>query len=123
MQLIITAAADQWFRRHLNLQAGAGVRFFGKTTQPHHVRHSSHQGFAREDDLTNSALTVEKNGVNYHINFTDGWFFSGLTTTVDLDQAAQEIVFHFHYEGQDSASPQDVDAITGASSKFEDYWE
>lgn len=123
MQLIITAAADQWFRRHLNLQAGAGVRFFGKTTQPHHVQHGPHQGFAREDDLTNSVLTVEKAGVNYHINFTDGWFFSGLTTTVDLDQAAQEIVFRFRYEGQDPSSTQNVDAVTGASSKFEDYWE
>lgn len=123
MELIITDAADQWFKQHLHLQAGDGVKFFGKTTRPHHVQHGPHQGAVREDDLTNSALTVEKDGINYHINFSDGWFFSGLTTTIDLDQATQEIVFHFHYEDQDSVGAQDVDAVTGASSKFEDYWE
>lgn len=50
----------------------------------------------------------------------DAWFFSGLVVTVDYQQEAEEPVFIFRREDNGGA---DVDAATGASRKYEEYWE
>lgn len=129
MKLIITDTASQWFQKHLQLHAGNGVKLFGTTVQPHHVQHTSDQGFAVEDNLTAAVLTVDKDGINYHINFADEWFFSSLVTTVDLPTGAERPQFTFQKEHptattpvSDSTTPT-VDASTGASRRFESYWE
>ena len=129
MQLVITDTASQWFQKHLQLNDGDGVKFFGTTIQPHHVQHTPDQGFATEDDLTAAVLTSTKDGINYHINLDDEWFFSGLVTTVDLAAGAERPQFTFQKEQPtpsapttDSAAPA-TDATTGASRKFESYGE
>ncbi len=129
MKLIITDTASHWFKKHLELQAGDGVRFFGTTVQPHHVQHTPDQGFAKEDDLTAAVLTVTKDGINYHINLDDEWFFSGMVTTVGLAAGAERPQFTFQKEQPapaatttDSVAPA-TDATTGASRRFESYWE
>lgn len=129
MKLVITDTASQWFQKHLQLNDGDGVKFFGTTIQPHHVQHTPDQGFATEDDLTAAVLTSTKDGINYHINLDDEWFFSGLVTTVDLAAGAERPQFTFQKEQPtlsapttDSAAPA-TDATTGASRKFESYWE
>ena len=98
-------------------------------TQPHHVQHTPDQGFAKEDDLTAAVLTVTKDGINYHINLDDEWFFSGMVTTVDLAAGAERPQFTFQKEQPapaatttDSVAPA-TDATTGASRRFESYWE
>ncbi|HJE26386.1 HesB/YadR/YfhF family protein [Limosilactobacillus pontis] len=130
MKLIITTAASQWFQQHLNLTRGQGVKLFGKTVQPHHVAHTPDQGFAVEDDLADAVLTTSRDGINYHINFTDEWFFSGLVTTIDYQSGTDQPRFTFAKEQPTmtttptSDSPtQATDASTAASQKFEDYWE
>lgn len=129
MKLVITDTASQWFQKHLQLNAGDGVRFFGTTIQPHHVQHTPDQGFTTEDNLTAAVLTSTKDEINYHINLDDEWFFSGLVTTVDLAAGAERPQFIFQKEQPtpsapttDSAAPA-TDATTGASRKFESYWE
>lgn len=130
MKLIITAAASQWFQQHLKLTSGQGVKFFGKAIQPRQVKHTPDQGFAAEDDLSDAVLTTSKDSINYHINFADEWFFSGLVTTVDYSSGARQPHFTFTKEQpatttaptSDSSAPA-TDATTSASQKFEDYWE
>lgn len=129
MKLVITDTASQWFQKHLQLNAGDGVKFFGTTIQPHHVQHTPDQGFTTENDLTAAVLTVSKDGINYHINLDDEWFFSGLVTTVDLAAGAKRPRFAFQKEqptpttpATDSTTPV-TDATTGASRRFESYWE
>ena len=39
VQLIITDAASKWFQQKFNLASGNGVKFYGKTIQPHNVKH------------------------------------------------------------------------------------
>lgn len=130
MKLIITDTASQWFRQHLNLTSGQGVKLFGKTVQPRHVAHTADQGFAAEDDLGDAVLTTTKDGINYHINFADEWFFSGLVTTVDAQPGADQPYFSFAKEQPatttaptNDSTAQTTDATTSASQKFEDYWE
>lgn len=129
MQLIITDAANSWFVSHYGLNDGDGIKVFGKTVQPRKVRHEPQQGFTPEDDLTNAIVVEKKNGINYHINFEDGWFFSGLVTKIDYHNGAEQPLFYFERDMDDQIineqnfTAEDVDATTGASSKFEDYWE
>lgn len=120
MQLKITDAANQWFKQKYHLVDGNGVKFFGKTVQPRNVKHESQQGYAREDQLDQATIITKKEGINYHINFADGWFFSGLITTVDYQPGDDEPTFNFQWEHNGKGN---VDAATGASSKYEDYWE
>ncbi|MDD6432348.1 MAG: Fe-S cluster assembly protein HesB [Lactobacillaceae bacterium] len=129
MKLVITNAASRWFQKHLQLNTGDGVKFFGTTIQPHHVQHTPNQGFAAESDLAAAVLTVTKDGINYHINLDDEWFFSGLVTTVDTAAGAEQPQFTFQKEhptpttpATDSTAPA-IDATTGASRRFESYWE
>ncbi|MBB1063673.1 HesB/YadR/YfhF family protein [Limosilactobacillus fastidiosus] len=129
MKLIVTAAANKWFKNTYVLQAGDGIKFYGKTVQPHNVKHSSRQGFSPERDLGRATLIRKKDGINYHINFDDSWFFSGLVTLVDFHSGDEQPSFYFQREGSDLTinesdfSAENVDATTSASSKFEDYWE
>lgn len=107
-----------------------GVKLFGKTVQPRHVAHTPDQGFATEDDFADAVLTTTKDGINYHINFADEWFFSGLVTTIDYQPDAAQPHFAFAKEQpatttaptSDATAPT-TDATTSASQKFEDYWE
>ncbi len=125
MKLVITATANRWFLKHFKLKSGDGVKFFGTTVQPRHVQHTPDQGFAKEDDLSTAVLTVNKGGINYHINFADEWFFSGLVTTVDLAAGDSQPRFAFQKEHPDSTNPKTLvtDANTAASRKYEGYWE
>lgn len=117
MKLVITNHASQWLINHLDLQSGDGVKFYGVTIQPKHVTHSPHQGYAQENDLAVAAVVVNQDGINYHINLDDEWFFSGMTTTIDYDPIRNDLVFEFD---NGTGNP---DALTGASSRFEEYWE
>lgn len=120
MQLIITDAASKWFQQEFNLASGNGVKFYGKTIQPHNVKHGPKQGYKPESTLDKATIVIKKDGINYHVNFADAWFFSGLVVTVDYQQEAEEPVFIFRREDNGGA---DVDAATGASRKYEEYWE
>ena len=113
MKLIITNSASKWFQNNYALKPGDGPR----------------QGFTPEKDLSKATVVEKKDGINYHINFNDSWFFSGLVTLIDYRNNDQWPVFFFQREenGQtvtaDNFTGENVDATTGASSKFEDYWE
>ncbi len=120
MQLIITDPASKWFQQKFNLTSGDVIKFYGKTIQPHNVKHGPKQGYEPESTLDEATIVIEKDGINYHVNFTDAWFFSGLVVTVDYPQGTEEPIFIFSREDNSEA---DVDAATGASRKYEEYWE
>lgn len=120
MQLIITDTASKWFQQKYNLVSGDGIKLYGKTIQPHNVKHGPRQGYEPESTLDEATIVITKDGINYHVNFADAWFFSGLVVTVDYQQETEEPVFIFRREDNGEA---DVDAATGASRKYEEYWE
>lgn len=117
MKLKVTDVASQCLIKQLGLKTGDGVRFFGKTVKPKHVQHTPFQGYEK-DPAKDPVAEIIKDGINYHVNFADSWFFSGLTTTVDYDTQQHQITFSFV-----NANGENPDAVTGASSQFEDYWE
>ncbi|CUR40715.1 FIG00742896: hypothetical protein [Limosilactobacillus reuteri] len=127
MKLIITDAASQWFRDEMGLEPGNGVKFYGKTYGQTEVHHGFSQGFTREDKPVDPILEVKKDGINYHIDSLDEWFFKDLITTVDYDPQADGPIFHFQHEDGDTPdvagfvndaddhSDNKADASTGAS--------
>lgn len=127
VKLIITDSASKWFQSHYALKPGDGIKLYGKTVQPRNVKHGSWQGFTLENDLINAAVVESKDGINYHVDFDDSWFFSGLVTLIDYQNGDSEPSFSFQRaEGtvtEANFTGENVDATTGASSRFEDYWE
>lgn len=129
MRLIITDSASKWFQNNYALKVGDGIRLYGKTVQPRNVQHGPRQCFAPERNLANATVVESREGINYHINFDDSWFFSGLITLVDYRRGDPYPSFFFQREEEgkkvtvDNFTDENVDASTAASSKFEDYWE
>ena len=60
MQLIITDAASKWFQQKFNLASGNGVKFYGKTIQPHNVKHGPKQGYKPEPTLDEATIVIKK---------------------------------------------------------------
>ena len=119
MIIKISDAASQWLIKELALKPGDGVKFFAASTKIP-AEHGPKQGFAKDNHPDRPIYEIQKDGINYHVNFADAWFFSGLVVTVDYQQEAEEPVFIFRREDNGGA---DVDAATGASRKYEEYWE
>ena len=103
MKLIVTDRAHQWFKDELGLTAGTGIKFYGKT-----------YGYTE----------VQKDGVNYHVDELDEWFFKDLVTTVDYNPKTDGPIFHFRHEDADDGpdvagiskeQEEHPDASTGAS--------
>lgn len=136
MKLEITDAASKWFQDEMGLRPGDGIKFYGKTYGRTEVHHGFSQGFTREDKPVEPILELKKDGINYHIDSLDEWFFSGLVTTVDYSAKLDGPVFHFKHENgddtpdvaglkkdEDDHSDSKADASTSASRKYEEYWE
>lgn len=69
MQLIITDPASKWFQQKFNLVSGDGIKLYGKTIQPHNVKHGPKQGYEPESTLDEATIVITKDGINYHVNF------------------------------------------------------
>lgn len=110
MHLIVTPAASKWLIKELGLQNGDGVKFFPKDTKVP-VKHGPKQGFAKDNQPDRPILEVKQDGINYHINFADDWFFSSRTTTVDYSND-KGLFFDF---------TADPDTVAGASVNYERY--
>lgn len=130
MKLIVTDAANEWFKNEMDLKPGDGIKFYGKVYGRTEVHHGFSQAFAKDNHPTDPVLEVVKDGINYHVNEVDEWFFTRLITTVDANEDGP--VFHFQHEDkneapdvagmksdQDDHSDNQADASTGASQHFE----
>ena len=117
MKLIITDAASQWFRDEMGLEPGNGVKFYGKTYGQTEVHHGFSQGFTREDKPVDPILEVKKDGINYHIDSLDEWFFKDFITTVDYDPQVDGLVFHFQHEDVDT--PDVAGFVNDADDHFD----
>lgn len=124
MKLIITDEASKWFKNELGLQDGNGIKFYGKVYGFTEVHHGFSPAFNREDKPIEPILEEVKDGINYHIDGLDEWFFKGLVTTVDYDAKTDGPVFHFKHENGDDQpdvagisreEEEHPDASTGAS--------
>ncbi|HJA22527.1 HesB/YadR/YfhF family protein [Limosilactobacillus panis] len=124
MKLIVTDRAHQWFKDELGLTAGTGIKFYGKTYGYTEVHHGFSPAFTREDQPIEPVLAVEKDGVNYHVDELDEWFFKDLVTTVDYNPKTDGPIFHFRHEDADDGpdvagiskeQEEHPDASTGAS--------
>lgn len=109
MKIVITDAASKWLIKDLHLQTGDGVKFFAKSNQIP-AEHGPKQGYAKDNHPDRPIYEIKKDGINYHINFDDDWFFSNLTTTIDYD-GQKGLTFHF----------DGIDTGAGASINYEKF--
>lgn len=130
MKLIVTDAANEWFKDEMGLKPGDGIKFYGKVYGRTEVHHGFSQAFAKERQPIDPVMEVEKDGINYHVNEADEWFFTRLITTVDAND--EGLVFHFQHEDTDATpdvaglqsdrddhADNQADASTGASQHTE----
>lgn len=121
MELKVTPAASQWLIQSLQLKSGDGVKFFTHSGGANgKVNYGPRQGYAKENTPQSPVLRLMQDGIDYHIDNLDSWFFSGKTTTVDYDEI-HGLTFHFQ-----NGQGQTIDATTGASKgnvRFEELWD
>lgn len=110
MKLTVTQAASQYIIQQLQLTAGDGVKFFTSPENRQPVKHGPHQEFAQDNQADRLVALTEVDGINYHINFADNWFFASHDTTVDYHP---DTGLSFTYAG--------IDADGGASINYEKY--
>lgn len=94
MELKITPRAQEWFKRELQLDAGMGVRFYGKVYGNTNV----HEGFSvgmSVDTPEKPLVQTEVDGLNYYVEENDDWFFSGYDLLVDYNEALDEPTYLF----------------------------
>lgn len=116
MKLKITDAADKWFHDEMGLSDGMGVQLYGKVYGFTNVHYGFSPAFAREDTPVDPVLEVKKNGINYHIDEMDEWFFTDLDTVVDYDGKTDGPKFSFVREDPDVLDVNvSQDGNTGAS--------
>lgn len=110
MEIKITDAASKWLISELNLQDGDGVKFFAASDKIP-AEHGPKQGYAKDNHPDRPIYSIQKDGINYHINFDDDWFFSNLVTTIDYNDN-DGLTFSF------AGGP---DTVAGASINYEKY--
>lgn len=111
MRLIITDQASQAMIKELSLQAGDGVKFFARQVPGQPVNHDRKQGYAKDNQPDRPIIHVKKDGIDYHINFEDAWFFGSHDCLIDYDQK-EGVIFTF---------PDAPDGISSASIDYERF--
>ncbi|MGK0550927.1 HesB/YadR/YfhF family protein [Enterococcus faecalis] len=100
MKLIVTPAAQEWFKKEIGLEPGSGVRFYGKI----YGKTAVHDGFsiAMSIEAPDQPLIKEElDGITYYIEVTDDWFFKGYDLTVDYSPDKEEPIYQFHENQED----------------------
>ena len=110
MIIKISDAASQWLIKELPLKPGDGVKFFAASTKIP-AEHGPKQGFAKDNHPDRPIYEIQKDGINYHVNFDDDWFFSNLETHIDYSPDAG---LTFEFQGG-------PDTVAGASINYEKY--
>lgn len=111
MRLIITDAASQAIIQELGLQPGDGVKLFGKQEPGQPVNHDHKQGYAKDNEGDRPIIHVNKDQIDYHINFEDAWFFGSHDCLIDFDED-EGVIFTF---------PDAPDGISSASIDYEAF--
>lgn len=97
MNIKLTQKVAEWYEKELPLEAGEGVRFFGKTYGKTNV----HDGFSigmqidhidHYDDLIAHEIVDDR---HYFATKEDEWFFSGYNLEIDLDDSTAEPFYIF----------------------------
>lgn len=88
----VTNEAANWYKKELDLEAGAAVRFF--------VRYSSggtiHPGFSlgiQVEQPTTPGYVSRVEGVTFYIEESDLWFLSDHTMKVNYSEALDDIEY------------------------------
>lgn len=117
MKLIVNDRACQYLTARLDLHPGDAVDFYP-------VKRAIDY---RQQQPVQPVAVAEKGGIKFYVEFADEWFFSGKVLVVDFQ--AGKLSYHQHPEmGNTVKQPSTPtvptpDASTGASRKYEEFWE
>ena len=94
MNITITEAAIDWFKKELSVDQGSGVRFFGKI----YGKTQIHDGFSvgmSVDKPENPIVQKTVSDMLFFIEEADEWFFKGYDLQVDYDEKLDEPKYSF----------------------------
>lgn len=95
MRIEVTKKAIQWFREEVDLEEGARVRFFVRIYGTSPVQDNYSLGFTLDNDMKKDAVMTEVDGITFHINRDDLWFFDGKHLRVTYDQSLDEVRYEY----------------------------
>ncbi|MEG0259445.1 MAG: HesB/YadR/YfhF family protein [Lysinibacillus sp.] len=94
MNIILTAAAREWFVREMEVEHGDTIRFYARYggSSPFHEGFSL--GMTREEPIDIGVKTVVED-VIYYIDDKDLWFFNNHNLHVDVDTYLDELKYEY----------------------------
>ena len=100
MKLTISPKAQQWFTNELELEAGDGIRFFGKYGGSTNVHTGFTTGMAITSPSDKTLAKVNEQDISFFVDETDDWFFHGYDLVVDFDEKMDEPTYFYSENGK-----------------------
>lgn len=94
MNIIITEQAITWFKKEMDLEAGASIRFFPR----YGGSNPFHEGYSigmNTDIPINASANQQLEDFHFFIEEDDLWFFNGHDFKVDVNQDLDELSFDY----------------------------
>ncbi|GEK28327.1 hypothetical protein LSI01_06380 [Furfurilactobacillus siliginis] len=117
MKITVTDKASQWFRDEVGVEAGGGVKFYGKVYGNSPVHDGFSLAMVPDKEPDRPVGQVEKDGVDYFVNYGDAWFFAGYDLIIDFNEELDEPRYEYVNQetGAIAGGKDDVDGTSGAS--------
>ncbi|HHW38622.1 MAG TPA: hypothetical protein GXX18_15525 [Bacillales bacterium] len=95
MQLMITKAAVDWYKREMELAEGDFVRFYARYGGESNLQAGFSLGMIVEKP-TESTIQVVNDGITFYIECEDEWYFDNHNLTVAYNNQRDEVEFHYN---------------------------
>jgi uncharacterized protein YneR len=94
VEIIVDEKAASWYIDELQLQKGDTVQFFVRYGGCSNVQKGFSLGVAKQspEDVGSS---VDSKGITFFVENRDLWYFDNHNLRVELDEKAEEPIFHY----------------------------
>jgi uncharacterized protein YneR len=94
VEIIVHNKAANWYINELQLKKGDTIQFFVRYGGCSNIQKGFSLGVAKQqpEDVGSSA---ESNGITFFVENRDLWYFEDNNLSVELDEDADEPIFHY----------------------------
>ncbi len=95
MQLMITKAAFEWYKREMELAEGDFVRFYARYGGESNLQAGFSLGMMVEKPIE-PTIQVMNNGITFYVEREDEWYFDNHDLTVAYNDQRDELEFQYN---------------------------
>lgn len=92
MNIYISDAASNWYKKEMSLDQGANIRFFVRYGGNCTIHPGFSLGISNEDPI-DAGVEAIKDGIRYFIEEDDLWYFEGKNLKVEFNERLNEPEF------------------------------